>query len=227
MAGTLRNLGCPSEKIRVVRIGLDLDYFPFVPRTRTKPFVVVQTARLVEKKGADLSIRAFAGAREQLGSSELWIVGDGPERHALEALVTELGVNGSVRFIGEVSHERYRELIAQAHLCLQPSRTASDGDTEGGAPTVLIEMQAAGLPVVATQHADIPQVVPHSDQLAREEDVSGLMDALIRVAQLSDDSWRDRAEEARTFVEENHDARMIARQIERLYAEARELDERD
>jgi colanic acid/amylovoran biosynthesis glycosyltransferase len=225
LAGTLRNLGCPAGKIRLVRIGIDLDQFPFVQRTRTKPLVIVQAARLVEKKGADLSIRAFAGAQEQLGPSELWIVGDGPERSALEALAAELGINNSVRFIGDVSHQNYREVLGRAHLCLQPSRTAADGDTEGGAPTVLIEMQASGLPVVATRHADIPYIVPRDDQLADEEDVSGLADALVRVARLPDNEWRARAEEARTFIEENHDARLIARQIEGFYSEARDLNE--
>jgi colanic acid/amylovoran biosynthesis glycosyltransferase len=225
MAATLESIGCPREKIRLVRIGLDLDYFPFVQRARHKPFVIVQAARLVDKKGVDLSIRAFAAARAELGESELWIVGDGPGRPSLEALAAELGVDDSVRFLGEVSHTRYRELIAEAQLCLQPSRVAPDGDTEGGAPTVLIEMQAAGLLVVATRHADIPYVVPRGDQLADEEDVAGIADALVRTASLSDDEWRARAAEARTFVEENHDARVIARRIEVLYAEARDLDE--
>jgi colanic acid/amylovoran biosynthesis glycosyltransferase len=225
MASTLRSIGCPVGKIRIVRIGLDLDYFPFSQRIWRKPLVIVQAARLVEKKGADLSIRAFAGARGQLGPSELWIIGDGPDRPALEALAAQLDVKDSVRFIGEVSHCRYRELIGEAQLCLQPSRTASDGDTEGGAPTVLIEMQAVGIPVIATRHADIPYVVAHHDQLVGEEDVSGLADALAHIASLSEDERRARAEEARTFVEEKHDARLIARQIEGLYSEARNLDE--
>ena len=174
MADTLAGIGCPHKKIRLVRIGLDLDYFPFAQRARGRPLVIVQAARLVEKKGVDLSIRAFAAARADLGESELWIVGDGPERSSLEALATELAVADSVRFVGELSHGRYRELIGEAQICLQPSRTAADGDTEGGAPTVLIELQAAGLLVVATRHADIPYVVPRDDQLADEEDVPGI-----------------------------------------------------
>jgi colanic acid/amylovoran biosynthesis glycosyltransferase len=227
MGHTLEGLGCPREKIRLVRIGLDLEYFPFLPRAREGSLVIVQAARLVEKKGVDLSIRAFAAARTRLGESELWIIGDGPLRPSLEALAAELGVDGSVRFVGEVTHGRYRELIAEAQVCLQPSRTAADGDTEGGAPTVLIEMQASGLLVVATRHADIPSVVPRDDQLATEEDVPGIADALVRVAGLSEQDWNRRAFEARTFVEENHDARRIARRIEALYAEAQDLHERD
>jgi colanic acid/amylovoran/stewartan biosynthesis glycosyltransferase WcaL/AmsK/CpsK len=225
MADTLAAAGCPREKIHLVRIGLDLRHFPFEPRVRSDPLVIVQAARLVEKKAADLSIRAYAAARPQLGSSELWIIGDGPDRETLEALAKELGVDGSVRFFGEVSHARYRELIADAHLCLQPSRVAADGDTEGGAPTVLIEMEATGVLVVATRHADIPNVVPRDDQLADENDVDGIVEALVRTAQLSDTEWRERATEARSFVEKEHDARLIARQIEGLYSEARDRDE--
>jgi colanic acid/amylovoran biosynthesis glycosyltransferase len=223
MGEKLRSIGCPSDRIRLVRIGLDLEHFPFVARRRTKPFIVIQTARLVEKKGVDLSIRAFAEAQPSIRPSELWIVGDGPDRELLERLVDEVGIRESVRFFGEVTHEVYRDLLPKAHLCLQPSRTASDGDTEGGAPTVLLEMQASGLLVVATTHADIPNVVSHSDQLAPEEDVIAIAAALARTASLSDEEWQARAAEARTFVEEHHDARLIARQIEDLYSEARDL----
>jgi glycosyltransferase involved in cell wall biosynthesis len=89
-----------------------------------------------------------------------------------------------------------------------------------------MEMQAAGIPVVATSHADIPYVVPFADHLVPEEDVGSLADALAHVATLSTDEWRGRAIQARRFVEEHHDARIIARQIEGLYAEAMEHDER-
>jgi colanic acid/amylovoran biosynthesis glycosyltransferase len=185
----------------------------------------MQGARLVEKKGVDLAIRAYAEAYVDLPASQLWIVGDGPERSQLETLAARTGLD-SIHFFGEVSHESYRQLASQAHVCIQPSRTASDGDTEGGAPTVLVEMQAVGVPIVATRHADIPFVVADADRLVDEEDVSGLARELVRTASLDELERQARAKQARTFVEENHDARLIARRIEALYAEAMVLDER-
>jgi colanic acid/amylovoran biosynthesis glycosyltransferase len=223
MAEQLARVGCPEDRVRIVRIGLDLEKFPLRPRRRESTLVLLQTCRFVEKKGVDLSIRAFAAARSQLGESELWLVGDGPIRVELEALASELGVADAVRFLGMVSHDEYREVIERAHVCLQPSRVASDGDTEGGAPTVLLEMQASGVPIVATRHADIPFVVARPDELVDEEDVAGLAAALVRLAEAPDADWDARIEAGRDLVEREHDAAVVARRIEAVYEEAIEV----
>src|SRR5262249_48922685 len=56
----------------------------------------------------------------------------------------------------------------------------ADGDSEGGAPTILLEAQAIGTPIVATRHADIPHVAPEGlgVRLCDEHDVAALGDAL-------------------------------------------------
>lgn len=220
----LQSVGCPSAKIRVVRIGIDLDQFPFAVSRRTDHIVILQAARFVEKKGIDLSIRALAVARRSLGGAELWLVGDGPLRADLESLAAELGVASVVKFLGLVSHDEYRAIARQAHVCIQPSRTAASGDTEGGAPTVLLEMQAMGIPVVATEHADIPSVVADPNLLAAEEDVDALARALIEVASISDDEYGARAQRARQHIEGLHDARVVAVQLADVYREALRAD---
>ena len=66
-------------------------------------------------------------------------------------------------------------------MLIHPSRTAVDGDSEGGAPTILLEAQAIGTPIVTTRHADIPHVAPEGPGvfLCREHDVEALGDALV------------------------------------------------
>jgi glycosyltransferase involved in cell wall biosynthesis len=220
MARHLETVGAPPAKIEIVPIGIDLDMFAFQPRESASPRVVVQSARFVEKKGFDLTLRAFAEARPDLGPSELWLIGDGPLRPELEALVARLGLRDVVRFHGLVSHETYRELVTRADVCVQPSRTAADGDTEGGAPTVILEMQALGVPVVATRHADIPSVVPRPGELVAEEDVDGLAAALVAVATEDDAAREVRLREARAFVERRHDRHVTAAAVEALYDRA-------
>lgn len=217
MAGHLVTLGCPAERIRLVKIGIDLERFGFRISARKRPLVVLQAARLVEKKGVDLAVRAFAAARPRLGASELWIIGDGELREDLTALASGLGVSSNVRFFGECSYSKYLELSERASVCIQPSRTAADGDTEGGAPTVLIEMQARGIPVVATSHADIPSVVAAHEALVPEEDVSGLADALVHIAELDESEYRERALRGREHVEREHTAQHMAAALERVY----------
>lgn len=220
MAADLSGIGCDAERIRVVPIGIAVDAMAFAPRPRGETLVVVQTGRFVEKKGLDLGLRAFAKARAELGESELWLIGDGPLREELEAIVGELGLETSVRLTGMVSQEEYRTLVARADVCLQPSRTAADGDSEGGAPTVILEAQALGIPVVATTHADIPFVVPRPSELVPENDVDALAGALVALALEGDGERRERLEEARAFVVERHAADVTAAAVEAVYDEA-------
>jgi colanic acid/amylovoran biosynthesis glycosyltransferase len=219
MAQQLADIGCPPEKTRIVKIGIDLARFPFAPPVRSRPLVVMQAARLVEKKGVDVAIRAFASASPRIGDSQLWIIGDGPCLDGAQKLSADLGVEHCVRFLGSVSYDEYNALLKKVHIGIQPSRTAPDGDTEGGAPTALLELQARGIPVVATTHADIPQVVARADQLAAEEDAAGIADALVRVATATEVEWLERARDGRSLVEREHDIHQTAAQIEDLYRE--------
>jgi glycosyltransferase involved in cell wall biosynthesis len=216
----LIRLGCPARKIRVVRIGVDVSAIRFAPNPPSDHLTVLQAARLVEKKGVDVAIRAFAAAQRRASLAKLIIVGDGPERRRLEILASELGVADQVRFLGALPYDEYQRVLACAHIGIQPSRIAEDGDTEGGAPTVLIEMQAAGLPIVGTRHADIPFVVAHPENLVDEEDVGGLASVLIRLANTPTSVWGQRAVEARAFVARHHDAPRVAKEIAAVYREA-------
>jgi colanic acid/amylovoran biosynthesis glycosyltransferase len=220
MAQELARIGCDPRRIRVAPIGIAVDALAFAPRGRSKPLIVVQSGRFVEKKGFDTGLRAFAKAQPELGESELWLIGDGPLRAELESLVAELGLTSSVRFAGMVSHDEYRALVSRTDICLQPSRTAADGDSEGGAPTVILEAQALGIPVVATRHADIPFVVPRPLELAPENDVEAVAETLVAVALETERDRRDRLEEARTFVAERHAADVTAAAVEAIYDEA-------
>lgn len=220
MAKQLEAIGCPAERIRVVRIGVDIERIPFDPLPLDGPPTLIQAARLVDKKGVDVSLRAFAAARAELGGGRFLIVGDGPERPRLEDLARELGLGESVTFLGSLAYGEYQQALRQADIGIQPSRTAEDGDTEGGAPTVLIEMQAAGMPVLGTRHADLPFVVAEHDQLVDEEDADGLAAAMVRLAELPRDRWLSRVSEARAFVEREHDAKRVAARVEDVYREA-------
>jgi colanic acid/amylovoran biosynthesis glycosyltransferase len=219
MAERLAAAGAPTERVRLVPIGIDLEGLPFADRAPTERLVALQAARFVEKKGVDLTLRAFAEARPALGPSELWLVGDGPLRAELEKLAEELRIQEDVRFLGLVTHDRLKTIAAEADVALQPSRVAADGDTEGGAPVAILEFQALGLPVIATRHADIPFVVPRLHELVEEEDVTGLADALIRVRTEPSTARHERNREAREFVEQRHDARRVATLVEAIYDE--------
>jgi glycosyltransferase involved in cell wall biosynthesis len=222
MAQRLAARGCPGDRIRVVKLGIDASRIQLAPETRAGPLVVLQVARLTEKKGIAVTLQAFARLQRELPGSECWIVGEGIERARLEALAASLQIAGRVRFLGALSHEATLALMADATVGVQASVTAGDGDIEG-TPTVLLEMQAAGLPIVASAHADIPTIVADPSRLVPEGSVDALADALLAVARLSGDERRRRGLEGRAFVEREHGLAATARQIEAVYDESIEL----
>lgn len=219
MRQRLLRLGCPPEKIRLQRIAIALDEFPFRPRAwRGGPVRLLQVGRLVEKKGHEYALRAFARVRSRVRASVFYIIGDGPLRPRLEQLVEELGIAEAVRWMGALSRAAYREVAEHCHILVQPSVIAANGDDEGGAPTVLLEMQASGMPIVATRHADIPYVVREGEsaRLVPERDVAALADALLDLIE-NPQRWPSMAEAGRAFVAERHDIRREASRLEALY----------
>jgi len=140
-------LGAPPEKVTVLRNGVDLDTFrPPASRTATRQAlglgsqpVLLSVGHLIERKGHHLVIRALP----QLPQHCLLIVGEGPEREALQAEARQLGVAGRVRFEGPQPHSRLPNYYGAADaLVLASSR-------EGWA-NVLLEAMACGTPVIAS-----------------------------------------------------------------------------
>jgi colanic acid/amylovoran biosynthesis glycosyltransferase len=214
--------GCPREKVRLQRIGIDLEKFPLktnADRITGQGSVVLMCGRMVEKKGMEYGIRAFAAILKSFPEACLRVIGDGPLSGELRHLVSTLGIESSVRFMGRMSYSQYATESRKADLFLQPSVTAADGDSEGGAPTTLLEMQAMGIPVVSSLHDDIPEVVADgkSGFLLDERDVEGISDRLAFLL-ANPGVWEEMGREGRRSVEKRHDIRVLARQLEDLYA---------
>jgi glycosyltransferase involved in cell wall biosynthesis len=146
---------------------------------------------LVEKKRPDLLIRAFHIVLATHPDLHLTIVGDGPMRSICENLITSTGVERSVQLVGSATPDEIRGYLADAFLFAQHSVVAGDGDSEG-TPVAILEASAAGLPVVATRHAGIPDVVLDGETglLVDEHDIDGMARA---ISALADDRVRARA----------------------------------
>ena len=98
------------------------------------------------------------------------------------------------------------------------SLTASDGDTEGGAPVTLVEMAATGMPIVSTVHCDIPSVIIHSRTglLAEERDVNGLLQHL-RWYVNHTELWDEMVRAGRQHVEAEYNVVKQADQLGGIY----------
>jgi colanic acid/amylovoran biosynthesis glycosyltransferase len=184
MAEALADIGCPRQKIRVIPLGVDIDKIIRyrVPKTGTTikiMFVGLQR----EKKGALYAAATFARSARKNPHCEFHVLGDGPFAAPVKSLLKDEGVLSRSRFYGYVPLETYYGLLGQMDIVIAPSITGRDGDTEGGAPVVVIEAQAAGIPVVGTMHCDIPNIVVDEETglLCEERDVETLADNLDRL----------------------------------------------
>jgi colanic acid/amylovoran biosynthesis glycosyltransferase len=137
---------------------------------------VVGVGRLVPKKGFDVLVRAAHGLPPDV---VVEIVGDGPQRAELEALA-----RGRVRFSGALSHAQALARLRGASAFALPCRELPSGDRDG-LPVSLVEAMRAGLPVVTTPVAGIPELVHDGETglLVAPGDDAALAAALGRVLQ--------------------------------------------
>ena len=188
MARCLVKLGCPEHKVKVQHLGVDMERFEFKPRQWHvgEPLRVLITASFREKKGIPYAIEAIGQLRKET-PVELTIIGDATheedsqrEKHKILVALKRTGIKPVTRLLGYQSHERTLQEAYRHHVFLQPSVTAHDGDTEGGAPMCIIEMLATGMPVVSTTHCDIPEVMGPalSHLLAPERNAPALLDRM-------------------------------------------------
>lgn len=226
LAGRLVEIGCPTARVRVQKLGVDLEAIPFRPARTPEDGcrIVLMCGVFREKKGFPYGIRAFGRIAGRHPDARLHLMGDGPMRAEIEATVREMRVEDRVRFLGLLPPPDYLGHLLRCHVLLHPSVTASDGDTEGGAPVTILEALASGLPVVSSLHADIPEVAPdgHCALLAAERDVAGLAERLD--ALLSDAALGQRmAEAGRRHVETHHDAVKQGEKLEEIYDEVMQV----
>ncbi len=177
MANALETIGCPGRKIRIVPLGVDIDKLSGIrvqKNTETIRILFVGLER--EKKGSSFAAAAFAKTAQKNHHCELHVIGDGPFASPMKRFLHEKGVLQRCVFHGYVPFETYYHLLGQMDIVLTPSVVAKNGDTEGGAPVVAIEAQAAGIPVVGTKHCDIPNVVIDNETglLCEERDIDSL-----------------------------------------------------
>jgi colanic acid/amylovoran biosynthesis glycosyltransferase len=183
MERQLLQVGCPRHKLVYNPYGVDCEKFAGAdPASAAPHFVAV--GRMVEKKAPHLTIAAFAHVVAECPEARLRVIGDGQLLGVCRDLAAALGIEHAVAFLGAQPHDIVVREMRQARALVQHSVTASDGDSEG-TPVAILEAGAMGLPVVATRHAGIPDVVAEgvTGLLGDERDVRAMaahMLALVR-----------------------------------------------
>jgi len=218
---TLVDLGCPVEKAHRLRIGIRIENYRFEPRIMKKghPLKILFCGRFVPKKGLLLLIEAISKNIKENLNIELNIIGYGPQEDDAKRLIKTLDIKNNINFLGALKHKDFINECYKNHIFIAPSQKDKlTNETEGGAPTVLLEAQATGMPVVASRHADIPNIVEDnkSGVLFDEGSLDSLFDAILKIYEMNDD-WEDMGLFGREFIKKNHDINVVYNKLNTLY----------
>ncbi len=227
MARTAQALGAPEAITHVQPLGVDLSALPYRPRSwdGSRPLRVLIAASFRPKKGVPDAVRALSQAAKHI-DIEATIVGDAAgdaesvaeKDRILEALRAGR-LEQRVAMTGFMDFKKLFALSYEHDLFIQASRTAPNGDSEGGAPVTLIEFAAGGMPIVSTRHCDIPFVLEHqrSAFLAEEGDGEGIAKGIVWWANRAGD-WSGALGAARRRIEQQFDLQTQADRLVDHYA---------
>lgn len=214
-AERLAVMGCPSEKIAVSRMGVDMNNFALRPgKAAGSPLQIISVARLTEKKGLHVAIEACRKLKARGVAFRYHILGIGPWEHRLRALIAYYQLGDDIIMAGFKPSHIVKAMLNDADLFLLPSITGSDGDMEG-IPVALMEAMAVGIPVISTRHSGIPELIDseHSGWLVPENNPDALADTLARVAALDGVQLEPLRQCARRKVEREFNQRIIDRKL--------------
>jgi colanic acid/amylovoran/stewartan biosynthesis glycosyltransferase WcaL/AmsK/CpsK len=212
-------LGCDPTLIRTLGSGIDLRCFPYRPRGRRadQRTRLATVGRLVEKKGIGYAIEAVAALLVRGHDIDFRIIGDGPLRNEYQSLIKRLGVTDRVTLLGAMDQPEIVRVLGDSDIFIGPSVTARNGDQD--APTnALKEAMALGMPVVATRHGGIPELVEDgvSGFLMPERDSCAIVAAVEQLI-TQPERWAEMGRAGRATVEARYDNERLNDELIRMY----------
>ncbi|MFQ5430509.1 MAG: glycosyltransferase [Phycisphaerae bacterium] len=214
----IARLGLDETDITVIHTAIDppnhvdptaITDFRRTHATDGKRLLVVTTARLSYEKGLDTLVNAAAVLNRTHPAARIVVVGEGPDRAAIESAIETRRLRGAMILPGFLE-DVWPALFAADVVCL-PSRSE-------GMPNALLEAMAAGRPVVAARVGGVPEAVTHERDglLVRPDDPAALAAAIGRL--LDDVALRERfGQAAKRTVTSRFDVREAAMRYATLY----------
>lgn len=178
----LDDFAVPFEKIKFIPRSVDIEKFTFIPpeeKNRTE-FIIALVGRITPLKGHIFFIRAIQKVSRVIPNIKVWIVGSAPKgkmryREDLEILVKRLGVSHIVEFLG-VNYD-IPQLLSKINLLVLSTITHE------AFGRVIVEAQAAGVPVVATKVGGVVDIIDDGIDglLAAPSDPDSMKEAIVKV----------------------------------------------
>ncbi|MBX2826559.1 MAG: glycosyltransferase family 4 protein [Flavobacteriaceae bacterium] len=210
---SLLKMGASASKMVSLPNGIDTAYFSPKAIEETDTINILTVGRLMEVKGQDIALKALKlllGAQPDL-SVILHLVGDGPMRNKLTKLLDELEISKHVVFHGWKSSEEIRTRYQNADLYLLPSRSEA-------LPTVLLEAQSCGLPILATDVGSVRDMLPEGNIIVNSGSEDSLAQGMTEMLSRRKE-WETLGNRNRNHVMVNYDAASILEKLLTLYNE--------
>jgi glycosyltransferase involved in cell wall biosynthesis len=214
----LLRAGVRAEKISMIRNGIDLRTFDRASAGVKEELgwsaypLVGLVGRLSIEKGVDIFLAAAARVLAELPDTKFVVVGDGPDRAKLDALIDQLGIGGSVHMLGR--RDDMPAVYASLDLMVSSSRRE-------GLPMAILEAMASRVPLIATAVGGVPTVVldGRTGVLVPEVDAALLANGITEL--LRDSALRERlGSAARQLVEDEFSAQRMTADYLRVYEAA-------
>lgn len=180
MVNKMLLLDCPKTKIVYNTYGPNTAFFNVKPFYNSQQFIAV--GRFTDKKAPYYTILAFSKVVARYPDATLIMAGSGELLNTCINLVKHLKLETSVNFAGVISQSKFMEYLQTSMAFVQHSITATNGDKEG-TPVAVLEASAAGIPIVSTIHAGIPDVILHNETglLCHEGDVEQMASNMLKL----------------------------------------------
>ncbi len=221
-ASILTKMGCPPSKIEVIRLGVEIQYIPYHTKTKiSQALKLIQIASLREKKGHIYSLKAFHKALNNHPNMHLTFVGSGEATiyNELQDYIAMNNLRYHVTIINEIDFNKLHQFISKFDVFIHPSCYSKNRDCEGGAPIVLLDAQACGLPIISTTHCDIPDEVVHQKTglLTPEKNVEALAESISYFYEMDDPEYQTYSIAARQHIEEEFSIQKNAIKLNEVY----------
>lgn len=181
MQNRLMELGAPPDKLVYNPCGADTDLFlPCNPSDNAEIFFAA--GRFEETKCPHNTIQAFALVAAKFPAARLVMAGTGSLLKSCRNLVAELKIKDKVEFSRVLSHKEIAEQMRESRAFVQHSVTTKNGDKEG-TPVAIMEASACALPIIATKHGGISDVVIDGETgiLVDEHDIKSMSIAMMKM----------------------------------------------
>lgn len=218
----LMQQGCPAERLHILPMSMRPAEFPFITRHKQPDSLhLVQVASFTEKKGFADTLEGVRLALPLCPGLRLTIAGEPSDPalvRALRAYIRANQLDRVVQWLDFVPHDSMAAFLQDFDVFIQPSCYSRVRDCEGG-PVSILEAQSGGMPVIATEHFDIPQEVIHGTTglLAPEKAPEVLARHIVQFYRMDNETYQTYSQAAAAHVRAHFDVADTGKRLRGVY----------